>query len=189
MKTKKTLIIYGLIGGAITVIGFFLWPVLDQLFSNNETGTSDYDLGELIGYIAMIIALSTVFFGLRKYRAEQGGQLTFWDGFTNGLITVFIASILYVVGWMIYYPIYAPNFPEEYLESQITQFKSEELSPEELQLKIDDATEFMIMYKKPVVMAGFSFLEIFPIGLVVVLISAIILRRNSENRKGVASVN
>ncbi len=172
MKSKLSFIIYGSIGGLITVIGFFLWPIIVGEDNENNMG-----LGEVIGYSFMLLALSTVFFALRSFRDKNGGVLSFKEGFFNGMIVVLMASIIYVVGWMIYYPNFMPDFADQYTQSQIAQLETQGLSEEELETKIEEMKAFQEMYEQPLVMAGFSFLEIFPVGLIVTLISSLILKR------------
>ena len=172
MNDKKVLLIYGLIGGLITVAGFFLWPVLA-----GEDSPTDMDYGQLIGYGFMLIALSTVFFGLRTFREKNGGTLTFKEGFLNGMIVVVIASVIYVIGWMIYYPNFMPDFVDTYTNSQIELLKQKDYTEEELAQEIDSLKDSMEMYQKPYIMSSVSFMEIFPVGLVMTLAFALILRR------------
>lgn len=169
---KRFLLIYGLIGGLITVVGFFLWPV----FAGDQD-PFEWPYGQLLGYGFMLVALSTVFFGLRSYREKNGGALSFKEGFVNGMIVVFIASIIYVVGWMVYYPFFMPDFADQFLASQIELLKSQGLSEQEMQQQIDELKAFNENYKKPHVMVGFTFLEIFPVGIIITLVSALILKR------------
>ncbi len=173
MKSQKILIVYGLIGGGITVLGFFLWPVLMNIIGKE---TTDMAAGEIIGYIAMLVALSMVFFGLRSFRREKGGRISFKSAFFNGLIIVAIASVIYVLGWMVYYPNFYPEFADQYLQGQIAAVRALDLGEEETARRIAELEAFTEEYKKPHIMAGYTFMEIFPVGLIVALISALILR-------------
>ena len=175
MKEKKFLLLYGLIGGIVTIIGFFLW----HLLSGGDIMENMY-VGQLIGYSFMLLALSTVFFGLRTLREKNGGSMSFKEGFLNGMIVVLVASVIYVVGWMVYYPNFMPDFAQQYTENQIESLKTQHLSPEELQRQIDELIAFQEMYEQPAVMAGFTFMEIFPVGLFIALVSALILRRKPD---------
>ena len=125
MNDKKILLRYGLIGGAILVINFFLFSSLWMSDAEN----TDFQLGELVGYASMILALSTVFFGVKAYRDKQrNGVISFKDAFLNGLIIVVIASVIYVVGWMIYYPNFMPDFADQYLQHEQAKLVKEGLS-------------------------------------------------------------
>ena len=52
---NKIVLIYGLIGGLI--ISVLMWLTLGS-------GQHDFENGELIGYTTMVVALSTIFFGV-----------------------------------------------------------------------------------------------------------------------------
>ena len=176
MNDKKNLIIYGLVSGAILTASFFLFSSLWTLDPENM----DFKLGELIGYASMILALSTVFFGVKAYRDKQrNGFISFKDAFLNGLIIVLIASVIYVVGWMFYYPNFMPDFTDQYMRHEQAKLVEEGLSQEVIERKMSDMENLMAMYDNPVMMAGLTFLEIFPVGLVIALISALILKRKT----------
>ncbi|MDW3191789.1 MAG: DUF4199 domain-containing protein [Cytophagales bacterium] len=172
MKAKISFIIYGAIAGVITILGFILWMAIA-----GEDQDLNMKYGELIGYTFMLLALSTVFFALRSFRDKNDGVLSFKEGFFNGMIIVLVASIIYVVGWMIYYPNFMPDFVDQYTQGQIAQLEAQGLSEEELKTKVDEMKAFQELYEQPLVMAGFTFMEIFPVGLIVTLISSLILKR------------
>lgn len=172
MKAKSSFIIYGAIAGFITIFGFILWM---QIVGDDQQLNMKY--GELIGYTFMLLALSTVFFALRSFREKNDGLLSFKEGFFNGMIIVLVASIIYVAGWMIYYPNFMPDFAEQYTQGQIAQLETQGLSEEELNSKIEEMKAFQELYEQPLVMAGFTFMEIFPVGLLITLISSLILKR------------
>ena len=176
MKDKRILLNYGLASGAILIISFFLFSALWRL--NPED--MDFELGELIGYASMILALSTVFFGVKSYRDKQrNGFISFKDAFLNGLIIVLIASVIYVVGWMIYYPNFMPDFADQFLQHEQAKLMKEGLAQEVVDSKMAEMKNMMAMYDNPVLMAGLTFLEIFPVGVVVALVSAFILKRKT----------
>lgn len=174
MKSKIILIKSGFISGAI----FALSWVLYHLLFVTDGKSSDAGLGEALGYLSMLIALSTVYFGVRNYRDQHlGGVISFKDAFLNGMIIVLIASVIYVTNWMIYYPNFMPDFADQYAAGQIESFKEAGLSGDELQVKITEVEEFNEIYKNPFVMAGMTFLEVFPVGLIIAVISAFFLKR------------
>ncbi|MEQ9422949.1 MAG: DUF4199 domain-containing protein [Cyclobacteriaceae bacterium] len=166
--------------------GFYAAPIFIihwvsfHIFLLPDDGQMDFGSGEWLGYITMLLALSTVYFGVRKYRDhELNGVISFKDAFLNGLIIVLIASAIYVIVWMIYYPLFLPDFANQYMASEVIKLEESGLTGNELQLKIQEMEDFNEMYKQPAVMAGFTFLEIFPIGVIVTIISALILKKSS----------
>ncbi|MEQ9468342.1 MAG: DUF4199 domain-containing protein [Ekhidna sp.] len=165
---KKIALKYGLISGGLIVSSWFI----DLGFSQ----TPDFALTEVIGYIIMVAALTAVFIGVKKIRDEKG-SLSFREGFVNGIGITLVASVIYVIGWMIYVPNFAPDFADKYAASQIEMVEKSDISDDEKQKQITDITEWTDTYKQPHVMAAITFTEIFPVGLIVSLISALILKR------------
>ena len=176
MNDKKILLTFGLIGGAITVIHFFLLGTLWIADPDNP----NWDMAEIMGYATMILALSTVFFGVKAYRDKQrNGYISFKDAFLNGLIIVLIASVIYVIGWMFYYPNFMPDFVDQYKAQQIALIQESGLTAEEISQKIEEINQQMDTYSQPMVMIVFTFLEIFPVGLIIALITAFILKKKT----------
>jgi len=168
----KRFIYLGILAGFINIIW---WIVFDTLF---QEGAFDFGLGETLGYTSMLIALSTVFFGVKAYRDnELGGKITFKKAFLKGLIIVSIASLIYVIGWEIYYPNFMSDFGEKYNEYLLADLREKGLSKAEIvaeQTKMDD---WLIKYQNPLYRLPLTLMEIFPLGLVVALISALLLKR------------
>ena len=177
MKDKKILFKYGLVGGIILMASFFLLGAL--LMSDTEN--IDFEMGELVGYAAIILALSTVFFGVKASRDKQrNGFISFKDAFLNGLVIVLIASVIYVIGWMIYYPNFMPDFADRYMQHEQAKLVEAGLSQEAVDRKMSEMKDLIAMYDNPIIMAGTTFLEIFPVGLVIALISAFILKKKTS---------
>lgn len=169
---------YGAIGGVVMTTS---WWLSQFIFPHEEGEPYDFSQGEFLGYAAMILALTAVFIGVKRHRdKELGGAISFKGAFVMGLYIVLVASVIYVGGWMIYYPNFMPDFADQYAEYQMTQYKEAGLSTEEIALKQKEMNQWMEMYENPVVMAGITFMEMFPVGLIVAVISAFILKRKVQ---------
>lgn len=168
---------YGGIAGVVMIAGWWLSSIL---LTDPDEGF-DFEKGAIIGYVAMLLALSLVFIGIKNYRdKQQAGFITFKNAFLTGLYIVLVASVIYVIGWMIYYPNFMPDFADQYAAHQIHQYEESGMSAEEIQLKKEEMKSYMELYENPLIMAGMTFMEIFPIGLLITLISALILKRRPE---------
>ncbi len=165
MKT----ITYGLIGGLISTSGF----ILSGIFGPESFVSSS---SELIGYVAMVVAMSFVFFGIRQYKHENGGKIKFKAAFMKGLSIVAIASCVYVIGWEIYFPNFMPDFATEYQAMTIEKMESEGASIEEVEESKRQMSDWIENYKNPFIRVPLTFMEIFPIGLIIALFSSLILR-------------
>jgi hypothetical protein len=89
----KDILKYGLIGGLVVGgIDFTMFTFAGDL--------PHFEYGMLIGYTVMLVALSTVFVGIKRHRdVELGGVIRFWPAFCMGLAMSFIAGVFYVVAW------------------------------------------------------------------------------------------
>lgn len=169
---RKIILKYGTISGLAIVaswfVTYFIWgPDLD--FSG----------AEIVGFAVMILALTAVFVGVKNERDDSSNtEFSFKEGFITGLGIVVIATIIYVVGWMIFLPNFAPDFTEKYTASQVELIQQSEASDSEKKARIEEVTSSMEDYaNKAHVRIVYTALEIFPVGLFVALISAGILRR------------
>jgi len=166
---RKVVLTYGLIAGAIvSLLIVITWLVM--------TPESDYAMSMLIGYANMLIALSMIFFAIKSYRDNYlGGTITWGKGFMVGLYVSIIASILYVIGWKIFSSIAMPDFWDQYAKHTIDALRKQGASDG----AILEATKQVEGYKhmNPIMEWGMTFLEIFPVGLLISAICALILRR------------
>jgi len=173
---KKTMnwkisLIYGTISGVIIVSSFFIGFYITDGNANST--------GELVGYATMLLAFSAVFIGLKNHRDKSlGGIMSFKQAFSVGLGIVLVASVIYVIGWMIYQPIFAPDFADKWYSGQIELVKANaELTDQEKQVQISSMEASLENYKKPHIMAAYTFMEIFPVGLLVTLIASLFLKK------------
>ncbi|PHN03892.1 DUF4199 domain-containing protein [Flavilitoribacter nigricans DSM 23189 = NBRC 102662] len=172
---KNVVYKYGLIAGGIQVIvGFGLMALLVK------DGSSKAEYGELLGYTTMIVALSLIFFGIKAYRDEQlGGVITFGKAVQVGILITLVASVIYVAGWLLYYHLGSgQEMMDSYLEQQIANIQNSGRPEAVIQQEISEMQSFMELYEEqPLVMIGLTFLEIFPVGLIISLIAAVLLRK------------
>ncbi len=130
----------------------------------------------------MIVALSTIFIGIKSYRdKESAGFISFGKAFKVGLFITLIASAFYVAAWMLYLNTSDTNFMDTYYQQNIEKIKTSSGSEAEVQAKIADIKKSQELYKNnPLIQIGFTFLEIFPVGLLITIICAAILKRNKK---------
>lgn len=169
---KRIVITNGIIAGIIvSVIMVSTHPLI-------EKGIVDMDYGMVIGYTSMVISLSMVFFGIKTYRDQHGeGTITFWKAFQIGILITLIASLMYAITWEAYYNLMASDFMEKYTEHYISGLAEEGASAAELEAARQQMAESAEMYKNPFIRFGFTLREILPVGLVITLISAGLLRK------------
>lgn len=176
---QKHVLIFGSLAGVILILLFIIEQPL--WFGNGEN--IDFKKGEILGYITMLISLSMVFFGVKSYRDKHlNGIITFGKAFQVGLLITLVASAIYVVGWLIYSSTSATmqKFPELYLNFMLEDLKKSGASASEIAQTEAELRRNMEMYKNPLIKIAITFLEIFPVGLLIDLVSAFLLRRKNK---------
>jgi hypothetical protein len=169
---KKIIWVYGGIAGLIMGIMFFVTAPLW------DSGTINFDNGMLVGYTTMVIALSLVFFGVKSYRDNQkNGTITFGHAFKVGILITAFASLLYALSWEVAYHTVSRGFSEEMSKHYMEEVKSEARNETELQEGIKGIKETMVMYDNPLFRFPMTLMEVFPVGLIVTLITAGLLKR------------
>ncbi|KWV92635.1 DUF4199 domain-containing protein [Erythrobacter sp. YT30] len=159
-------------GGIIGVLVIALMTVTLFALGPDAGGTT-----ELLGYVTMLAILSLLFMGIKRYRdLEQGGVITFKQGALVGTGIAVIAALIYTISWegVLVATDYA--FIETYSQSQIDAIKAEGLPAAQEAEKIAEVQAGMEQYRNPLFRLPITFIEIFPVGLVVALLSAAILR-------------
>lgn len=170
---KKIVLSYGLIAGLIVS------ATLLVMLSMHRDGAPPEN-GELIGYSSMLIAFLLIFAGIRSEREKNGGHISFGHAVKVGVLITLVASAVYVVTWQIYYYNVDPQFMERYAESALERSRANGASEAQLAAERTKMENFARLYRNPAVNIGFTLLEIFPVGLVVSLISAAILRTKQQ---------
>jgi hypothetical protein len=134
-------------------------------------------LGMLIGYTTMLIALSLVFVGTKRQRDDAGGGVIgFWPAFGLGLGISAVAGIFYVLAWELAQATTASGFIQSYTAALIAEKKAAGASAAELARYTAEMKAFEAEYANPLFRLPMTFAEIFPVGVLVSLVSAGLLR-------------
>ena len=107
-----------------------------------------------------------------------GGVIRFLPALGVGLAISTVASLFYVIGWEIVVAFGSFDFTGFWAKSMIAGAKARHVSAAELQQVITEAENFTRMYSKPWFRMPMTFVEIFPVGVLISLISAALLRNS-----------
>lgn len=163
---------YGVIGGLIVGVPMFSLTVFGR-----NAGLEKY--GYLIGYTTMLIALSTIFIAIKQRRdTVLGGVIGFWPALGIGLAISFVAGIFYVLSWELAVSVAHLDFASSYAQSMIDAAKAKGLTGDALAKAVADAEQFKANYANPLYRLPMTFIEIFPVGVLVSLVSAALLRNS-----------
>jgi hypothetical protein len=140
----------------------------------------DFKTGEAIGYSSMFIGLSLIYFAIRGYRDKvSDGFISFGKALLVGVNVTLVASAIYVAAWVLFIQFVAPDFMDRYFDYQLEKVK-ESSTAADMDTKLEQMMKLRDLYKSPLVQIFTSFLEIFPLGVVVSLIFSAFLRRRKE---------
>lgn len=129
------------------------------------------------GYLVMILALSTIFLAIRDYRNKRlGGVIKFLPAFGIGLLVAAIAGVVYVAAWETFLAVSHYPFMENYTSAMIQGQRDAGVSGAELDAFIAQMEDMKQQYANPLFRLPMTFIEIFPVGLLIALISAALLR-------------
>jgi hypothetical protein len=146
--------------------------------------------GMAIGYLTMLVALSLVFVAIKRHRDEDlGGVIRFWPAFGLGIGVSIVAGLIYVVFWEIMLMTAASGFVDTYAAGLIEQKRQAGASAAELARLTAEMEAFKVQYANPLIRLPMTFAEIAPVGLLVSLVSAGLLRnpRFMPARRGPAT--
>ena len=171
---KKIVIVFGLIAGVI-VSALMLFSIAKCYNS------SDFESSMVLGYASMLLAFSFIFVGVKSYRDKHNqGAISFGKAFQIGLYISLIASTLYVAVWLVDYYLFVPDFMHKYSAHMLSEAKKAGISASEMAAKVKEMNDYKEMYKNPLFVVLLTYAEILPVGLVVSLICALILKRRTR---------
>jgi len=171
------------------IAGVMLSILSTGLIVLTEKAGLKFSHSEVFGYTMMVLAYVMVFVGIRTYREDvAGGTITFGKGFQVGILITLITCAFYVVSWEIVSWNFLPDFAEKYSASVIQKLQASGASAATVAAKQHELAEFQEMYKNPLFNIGMTFLEVFPPGLIITLVSAAILRRKEPRHPAEAAV-
>ena len=161
-------LIYGAIAGVIAATVLTVSIASD--LSNHTTSL-------WFGYLVMLVALSLIFVGVKRYRdVECGGVIRFGRAFGLGLAIAAVAGLIYALVWESYLQISGYDFMADYTRSVLKSMQAEGASPATIQAKAAEMNAMAESYKNPLFRIPMTFIEIFPVGILVALVSAGLLR-------------
>lgn len=173
---KKNVWVFGTIAGLIVAA----WIIVVVTYGHYNP---DFQGSMWMGYASMLVAFSLVFVGIKNYRDNfNDGIISFGKAFKIGLYIVLIASTIYVANWLIIYYCFIPDYMEKYTAHMMEQAKRGGLSAAEIAKQRQQMDGYIQMYKNPLMVIALTYLEILPVGLVVAVIAALILKRKPQEQ-------
>ena len=167
----RIILIYGVIGGLIVAI-----PMLVSMLTTPAGAIPEN--AAVYGYLSMLLAFTMVFVGIKQYRDKAlGGVIGFVPALGVGLGISAVASLFWVVGWEITLAT-GFDFGSAYTDSTVAAAQARGAPAAELERIRAETAEFLDMYANPLFRLPITFVEMFPIGVLISLLSAALLRNS-----------
>ncbi|MFZ4689724.1 MAG: DUF4199 domain-containing protein [Polymorphobacter sp.] len=169
---RQIIIRYGLTAGIVIAIPTFFISV--RLADHPPE-----KYGMVIGYTTMLVALSLVFAGIKRHRDHNlGGVIRFWPALGLGLAISAIAGLFYVLTWESVLAVTGMDFGADYARLLIDQKRAAGANVAEMAAFTAEMATFQRQYANPLYRMPMTFAEILPVGVLVSLVSAGLLRNS-----------
>jgi hypothetical protein len=166
---KNNILKNGILGGIIVSIVMIAMLFYMKAYPDRQPNS-------IIGFSSMFLAFIFVILGIKQERTNNNGVITFGKAFLTGFAITFVISTLYVMVWLVIYYNFFPDFMEKYSEMVLKNTK-----PEDLAAKTTEMKQMAAWYKSPLMIILLTYMEVFPIGIVVSLVGALFLKKNSSS--------
>lgn len=168
---NPTILKFGVFSGLAGAV-LFLGPfVIDPEISFDSESMAR---GEIIGYSAMFLSMTLVFFGVRARGKEVEGPYSFMEALKTGLLITVVSVAVFYLGNVLLYEVIHPDFLETFFDGYREYSIETGASAEEIAQLNASEKMFTNGYLYGLLMASSTLL----MGLVISLISALLLKRN-----------
>ena len=165
-RPARHALVYGALAGATAIALICLTLLVDA------AGHSMW-----LGYLVMLAALSLLFVGVKRYRdVECGGVIRFSSAFALGVAITVVAAIAYAAGWELYVALTGYDFMADYSRSTLDDMRANDAAPAAIAAQAAELSALSEQMRNPLLRIPMIMAEILPVGLVVALVSAALLR-------------
>jgi len=156
---KKILYRNGLLGGLLVSINM----IITTIFMKANPGAEP---NMVMGFSSMFLSFLFVIFGIKQQESFKDSENNFWESFITGLYISAIISTIYVLVWLVIYYNFYPEFMENYCDIVLKNTKPEELAAKTLEME-----QMKEAYKNPIFVVLYTYFEVFPLGILVSIIT------------------
>jgi len=163
---------YGAVSAGIMIVPM----VIPMLIWGTEF---DLELAEWLGYISMILAMLGVYFGTRSYRDHAlDGNISFGKAFASGVLISLVAALIFGIFTVFLYKFVLTDFADKYMDYSIEKIREGGAAADEIARQIAEVNENRKLWRNPFFNGLVMFATVFPIGAIIALISAAVLKKS-----------
>jgi riboflavin transporter FmnP len=161
----RIIITHGLISGVVIIFGIL----------GTMTMSGGHSLW--LGYLIMLVALSSILVGVKQYRdRELGGTIGFGKALLMGVGIATVASTAYMLIWEVYLALTHYTFMDQYISAILAAKRAAGVTGAAYQKAVAETDAMRAQYANPLIRMPMTFMEIFPVGLLIAFVSAALLR-------------
>jgi uncharacterized protein DUF4199 len=165
---RRIILTYGLISGLVVVIA---------IIGTIIAGGGGHQSNMWLGYLIMLVALSSILVGVKQYRDRNlGGVIKFRTGLLVGLGIAAVAALAYVAIWEVYLAVTDYTFMDRYIAATLEAKRAAGITGAAYAKAAAQMETMRVQYRNPLFRMPMTFIEIFPVGLLIALVSAGLLR-------------
>lgn len=165
-NSKSIILNYGLALGAISLLpGLIKYAMGGNYLENDITST-------IIGFV---LGIAFIVLGMRKYKAENNGFMTWGQGVKVGLGIFLISLIISVAYLLIFTNFIEPDFKNQVIESSITKWQDAGMSSDQIEMSQKMTEDYFALSLYGGIVIGGLF-----IGFVISAIVAAIMKKSEE---------
>ena len=165
----RIILTHGLISGLIIILSTIAVIVMEDQGGPHSS--------VWLGYLIMLVALSAILVGVKQHRDQAlGGVITFRTALLMGLGIATLASLAYVTVWELYLATTGYAFMPEYTAKTLAAKRAAGVTGAQYQALVAEMDKMRVQYTQPLYRLPMTFAEIFPVGLLVSVVSAALLR-------------
>jgi hypothetical protein len=161
----RTVLSYGLISGTVVILVMIATIVF---------------LGEhslWLGYLIMLVGLSAILVGVKQHRDQAlGGVIRFWPALGLGVLIALAATVAYVAIWQIFVSVTHYDYMGKYIAQTLAEKRAAGMSAAAYAKLAQEMEATRQLYANPLLQVAETASEILPVGLLVALASAALLR-------------
>ena len=163
----RIILINGLISGVVIIAG---------IFATIQLGGGHSSLW--LGYLIMLVALSSILVGVKQYRdRDLGGVIGFGKALLMGLGIAVTASIASGLVWEVYLAVTHYTFIDHYTASILASKRAAGITGAAYQKAVAEMETLRRQYANPLFRLPMTFIEIFPLGVLIALVTAVLVRK------------
>ena len=165
----RIILTYGLISGLVII--FAIMGTL-MIFQGDPPHANVY-----VGYLIMLVALSSIFVAIKQHRDRNlGGVIRFRTALGLGLGIAAIAGLAYILIWEVYLATTNYAFMDQYIAQTLEAKRAAGVTGAAYDKAVAETEVMRAQYANPLFRVPITFAEIFPVGLIIALVSAVLLR-------------